>query len=42
VAKHRNGPVGTETIVFLDKYPRFADRAREHEAAAVAPTNGAG
>ncbi|MBA2566563.1 MAG: replicative DNA helicase [Thermoleophilaceae bacterium] len=42
VAKHRNGPVGIETIVFLERFPKFADRAREHEAAAAAPSNGAG
>src|SRR5213078_1602600 len=29
LAKHRNGPVGTVRMVFLDHYPKFADRARE-------------
>jgi len=29
LAKHRNGPVGTVHLVFLDHYPKFADRARE-------------
>jgi replicative DNA helicase len=29
LAKHRNGPVGTIRLVFLEHYPKFADRARE-------------
>src|SRR3954454_13207872 len=29
LAKHRNGPVGTVNLVFLEHYPKFADRARE-------------
>ena len=29
IAKHRNGPVGTVRLVFLEHYPKFADRARE-------------
>jgi replicative DNA helicase len=29
IAKHRNGPVGTVKLVFLEHYPKFADRARE-------------
>jgi replicative DNA helicase len=29
LAKHRNGPVGTVRLVFLEHYPKFADRARE-------------
>ncbi|MDX6632428.1 MAG: replicative helicase [Solirubrobacterales bacterium] len=29
VAKHRNGPTGIVKLVFLESYPRFADRARE-------------
>jgi len=28
IAKHRNGPVGTVNLVFLEHYPKFADRAR--------------
>jgi replicative DNA helicase len=31
VAKHRNGPIGTVRLVFLEKYPRFADRARDEK-----------
>ncbi len=29
VAKHRNGPTGRVKLVFLEHYPKFADRARE-------------
>jgi replicative DNA helicase len=25
IAKHRNGPVGTRKLVFLDRFPKFAD-----------------
>ena len=25
IAKHRNGPIGTRQLVFLDRYPKFAD-----------------
>jgi replicative DNA helicase len=28
IAKHRNGPVGTTQLAFLDRYTRFADQAR--------------
>jgi replicative DNA helicase len=31
LAKHRNGPVGTVRLVFLEHYPKFADRARSEE-----------
>jgi replicative DNA helicase len=31
VAKHRNGPIGKVDAVFLEQYPRFADRARGGE-----------
>jgi replicative DNA helicase len=27
VAKHRNGPIGTRKLVFLDRFPKFADHA---------------
>ena len=30
-AKHRNGPIGTVRLVFLEHYPKFADRAREEK-----------
>jgi replicative DNA helicase len=43
VAKHRNGPVGKETVVFLDKYPKFADKAPDHmSGTAPIGANGAG
>jgi replicative DNA helicase len=29
VGKHRNGPTGTVKLVFLEHYPKFADRARD-------------
>jgi replicative DNA helicase len=32
LAKHRNGPVGTVRLVFLEHYPKFADRAREEHS----------
>jgi replicative DNA helicase len=25
IAKHRNGPIGTPKLVFLDRFPKFAD-----------------
>jgi replicative DNA helicase len=28
VAKHRNGPVGTSQLAFIDRYTRFANMAR--------------
>jgi replicative DNA helicase len=31
LAKHRNGPVGTVNMVFLEHYPKFADRARQEK-----------
>ena len=31
IAKHRNGPIGTVRLVFLEHYPKFADRAREEK-----------
>jgi replicative DNA helicase len=27
IAKHRNGPIGTRKLVFLDRFPKFADYA---------------
>jgi replicative DNA helicase len=29
VAKHRNGPIGTKKLVFLDRFPKFADHAHQ-------------
>ncbi|HSK49667.1 MAG TPA: replicative DNA helicase [Solirubrobacterales bacterium] len=34
IAKHRNGPIGTRKLVFLDRYPKFADQAH-HDSSAV-------
>jgi replicative DNA helicase len=31
VAKHRNGPIGSQKLVFLDRYPKFADHSGRHE-----------
>ncbi len=27
IAKHRNGPIGTRKLVFLDRFPKFADHS---------------
>jgi replicative DNA helicase len=27
IAKHRNGPIGTRSLVFLDRFPKFADHS---------------
>lgn len=40
VAKHRNGPTGTVRMVFLERYPRFADRAREERPVVQKPGEG--
>ena len=42
IAKHRNGPIGTRKLVFLDRFPKFADysgqeRPIEQPAGAAAP-----
>lgn len=29
IAKHRNGPIGTRKLVFLDRYPKFADHTAQ-------------
>jgi replicative DNA helicase len=29
VAKHRNGPTGKVELTFLDRYPKFASKARD-------------
>jgi replicative DNA helicase len=29
IAKHRNGPIGTRKLVFLDRFPKFADQAHQ-------------
>ena len=29
IGKHRNGPIGSVELTFLDRYPKFASIARE-------------
>jgi replicative DNA helicase len=36
LAKHRNGPVGTEKLAFLKRYAKFADLAARHDAKVAA------
>src|SRR3954447_16698311 len=36
LAKHRNGPVGTEKLAFLKRYAKFSDLAPRHDAKAAA------
>jgi replicative DNA helicase len=31
IAKHRNGPIGSQKLVFLDRYPKFADHSGRQE-----------
>src|SRR3954447_10008624 len=31
IAKHRNGPIGSPKLVFLDRYPKFADHAHQEQ-----------
>jgi replicative DNA helicase len=31
IAKHRNGPIGSKTLVFLDRFPQFANHTRREE-----------
>jgi replicative DNA helicase len=33
IGKHRNGPVGTVKLTFLERYPTFRNKAPEHETA---------
>jgi replicative DNA helicase len=47
IAKHRNGPVGTKRLVFLDRFPKFADYSGqdapiEQPAGVTGAENGAG
>ena len=39
IAKHRNGPIGTRKLVFLDRFPKFADHA--HQEAPIEQPAGA-
>jgi replicative DNA helicase len=36
LAKHRNGPVGTEKLAFLKRFAKFSDLASHHDARAAA------
>jgi replicative DNA helicase len=36
LAKHRNGPIGSEKLAFLKRYARFSDLAPGHDARAAA------
>jgi replicative DNA helicase len=36
LAKHRNGPTGTEKLAFLKRYAKFADLAARHDTRAAA------
>ena len=36
LAKHRNGPVGTEKLAFLKRYAKFSDLAPRHDAKVAA------
>jgi replicative DNA helicase len=38
IAKHRNGPIGTRKLVFLDRFPKFADHA--HQEAPIEQPSG--
>jgi replicative DNA helicase len=36
LAKHRNGPIGTEKLAFLKRFAKFADLASQHDTRAAA------
>ena len=40
IAKHRNGPIGTRKLVFLDRFPKFADQHRPGPADRAAGRGG--
>ena len=42
IAKHRNGPIGTVKLAFINHFPKFADPAREDRAPAVEQPPGEG
>ena len=41
IAKHRNGPIGTPKLVFLDRFPKFADYSGQRAADRAAGRRGA-
>ena len=40
VRKHRNGPIGTINLAFIDSYPKFADLTREEQPLEQRPGEG--
>ena len=40
IAKHRNGPIGTRKLVFLDRFPKFADFSGQEAADRAAGRRG--
>jgi replicative DNA helicase len=40
IAKHRNGPIGTPKLVFLDRFPKFADFAGQDRPIEQPPGEG--
>jgi replicative DNA helicase len=40
IAKHRNGPIGTPKLVFLDRFPKFADFAGQERPIEQPPGEG--
>jgi replicative DNA helicase len=36
LAKHRNGPIGTEKLAFLKRYAKFSDLAPNHDSRVAA------
>ncbi len=40
IAKHRNGPIGTPKLVFLDRFPKFADFAGQERPIDQPPGEG--
>ncbi len=41
IGKHRNGPIGSVELTFLDRYPKFMSKAAEQRAGSYAGTAGA-
>ena len=41
IAKHRNGPIGTRKLVFLDRFPKFADHAARRRRSSSPPAKAA-
>ena len=40
IAKHRNGPIGTRKLVFLDRFPKFADHSGQDGRSSSPPAKG--